>query len=85
VYAVLQQGDIGVHLQLRGGPDLPQPRGSVDTDAYFYVPDADALYAQYKSKSVRVLREIENSSYGLRDFLIETPDGHRLLFGSQLG
>jgi hypothetical protein len=28
--------------------------------------------------------EIEDSDYGLRDFLIETPDGHRLLFGTDL-
>jgi catechol 2,3-dioxygenase-like lactoylglutathione lyase family enzyme len=82
VYAVLQQGSISVHLQIRRGPVLAEPRGRTDTDAYFYVPDSDALYVQYKLKSVRILREIENSSYGLRDFMIETPDGHRLVFGS---
>ena len=83
VYAVLERGGTVVHLQIRRGPVFTEPRGRMDTDAYFYVPDADALYAQYKARSVKIVRHIEDSSYGLRDFLIETPDGHRFCFGSE--
>ncbi len=83
VYATLQRGGVAVHLQLRRGPVFAEPRGRMDTDAYFYVPDADALYAQYKGRSVKILRHIEDSAYGLRDFSIETPDGHRFCFGSE--
>lgn len=84
VYAVLARAGIAVHLQIRRGTTLTAPRGPQDTDAYFNVSDSDALYAEYKQKTVRVLREIENSAYGLRDFMIETPDGHRLVFGSEI-
>ena len=87
VYAVLQCGPVSVHLQIRRHPSeahSSEARGRTDTDAYFFVRDADALYGQFKGKAVRILREIQDSPYGLRDFLIGTPDGHRLCFGHEI-
>lgn len=54
------------------------------TLAYFFVPDASALYDEFVGKGVRIHRPIQDEAYGLRDFTIETPDGHRLTFGSEL-
>jgi uncharacterized glyoxalase superfamily protein PhnB len=51
---------------------------------YLYVSDADALYAEYLGRNVRVVRPIEDSRYGLRDFVVEDDEGHRLVFGSPI-
>lgn len=84
VYAVTCRDGIEVHLQIRRGGVFPTDRRSDDGDAYFFVPDADALRAEFGSRSVKVVRDLLSEPYGLRDFTIETPDGHRLTFGSEL-
>ena len=50
-------------------------------DAYVWVDDADALYAEYKSKGVKIARPICDQPYGCRDFDIEDCNGYRLCFG----
>ena len=53
-------------------------------DAYIWIDDADALYAEYKSKRVKIVREICDREYGCRDFDIEDCNGYRLCFGQDL-
>jgi catechol 2,3-dioxygenase-like lactoylglutathione lyase family enzyme len=81
VYAIVRRGSIAVHLQIRRGGAFPA-REEHEGDAYFIVPDADALFAEFTSNSVKIHRGIQNEAYGLRDFTIETPDGHRLSFAT---
>jgi predicted enzyme related to lactoylglutathione lyase len=50
-------------------------------DAYVWVDDADALYAEFKSRGVRIAREICDQPYGCRDFDVEDCNGYRLGFG----
>jgi len=50
-------------------------------DAYVWVDDADALYAEFKSRGVRIAREICDQPYGCRDFDVEDCNGYRLCFG----
>jgi uncharacterized glyoxalase superfamily protein PhnB len=50
-----------------------------------FVSDIDALYAEWCIKGVRMHRAIQDEPYGLRDFTIATPDGHRLTVGMELG
>ena len=47
-------------------------------------PDVDALHAEFAARGVDVLREPEDEPYGLRDFTIATPQGHRLAFATPL-
>jgi catechol 2,3-dioxygenase-like lactoylglutathione lyase family enzyme len=84
VYAIVSRGGVAVHLQIRRGPDRSGPREDHDGDAYFRVPDVDALRAELATKGVHVHRDIQDEPYGLRDFTIETPQGHRLTFGTPL-
>ena len=51
-------------------------------DAYVWVEDADALYAEFKIKGVTIARHICDQPYGNRDFDIEDCNGYRLCFGS---
>jgi Glyoxalase/Bleomycin resistance protein/Dioxygenase superfamily len=84
VYAIVRRGGIEVHLQIRRRGVFPGPREAHEGDAYFHVPDAAALRAEFAAKSVKFLRDIQDEPYGLRDFTIETPEGHRLTFGTPL-
>ena len=63
------------------------PHGSAEEehwDAYIWVDDADALISEYRSKGVRILRDICDQPYGCRDFDVEDCNGYRLCFGHTL-
>lgn len=53
-------------------------------DAYVWVDDSDALYAEFKSKGVTIARDICDQHYGCRDFEVEDCNGYRLCFGKPL-
>lgn len=53
-------------------------------DAYIWVEDADLLHKQFVNKGVSIVREIENTEYGLRDFEVEDNNGYILCFGQDL-
>jgi predicted enzyme related to lactoylglutathione lyase len=53
-------------------------------DAYIWVDNADGLNAEFKTKGVRITRDIENQPYGCRDFDVEDCNGYRLCFGHDL-
>lgn len=53
-------------------------------DAYVWVEDADALYAELRSKGVKITREICDQPYGCRDFDVEDCNGYRLCFGQNI-
>ena len=53
-------------------------------DAYIWIDDADALNAEFKSKGVKIAREICDQPYGCRDFEVEDCNGYRLCFGQDL-
>ena len=42
----------------------------------------DALYRRAREGGVAIANEIADRDYGLRDFIIEDPDGFRLRFAS---
>jgi uncharacterized glyoxalase superfamily protein PhnB len=85
VYAIVWRSGASIHLQIRRG-DRPRPeRESHEGDAYLFVDDANALFEEYQAKGVTILRPPEDEPYGLRDFTIEDPFGHRLTFGTPLG
>lgn len=44
-------------------------------DAYLYVPDPDALAAEFASQRVAFSEPLEDTDDGLRGFELEDPDG----------
>jgi catechol 2,3-dioxygenase-like lactoylglutathione lyase family enzyme len=50
-------------------------------DAYVYVPDPDALAAEFASRDVKFFEPLGNNSDDLRGFEIEDADGYILYFG----
>jgi predicted enzyme related to lactoylglutathione lyase len=71
-----------------GGLMRPNSKARPDEgawDAYIWIDDADALYAEYSSNGVTTARNICDQEYGCRDFDVEDCNGYRLCFGQDLG
>ena len=62
----------------------PGQLGSHSYFAYLKVDDADAYHSQLKQKNVAMLGAIENKPWGMREFGIRTPDGHRIMIGQKI-
>ena len=50
-------------------------------DAYIYVPDPDALAAEFELRSVEFFEPLQTNSDNLRGFEIKDADGYILYFG----
>ena len=53
-------------------------------DAYINVEDADALYAEYAAKGVEFTRELGDTPWQSREFVVKDCDGRLLAFGANL-
>lgn len=49
--------------------------------AYLHVRDAAGFYAEVVRKGVEIWHHLAAKPWGMREFAIVTPDGHRLVFG----
>lgn len=56
-------------------------QGIARWDAYLYVPDPDALAAEFASRNVDFFLPIQNNDDGLRGFEVKDADGYILYFG----
>ena len=50
-------------------------------DAYIYVPDPDALAAEFSSRNVGFSEPLKDTDDGLRGFELKDADGYVLFFG----
>lgn len=50
-------------------------------DAYLYVPDPDALAAEFASRNVEFSEPLKDTTDGLRGFELKDGDGYVLFFG----
>ena len=65
--------------------DLPPAElGCHSYFAYLRVDDADAWYVQCLARAGECLGGIEDKPWGMREFGIRTPDGHRLMIGQMI-
>ena len=61
----------------------PDELGGVETQcAYVVVEDADAHYARAVAAGAKIVREIEDASYGCRGYSCRDLEGHLWSFGS---
>jgi uncharacterized glyoxalase superfamily protein PhnB len=61
----------------------PDEVGGVETrSAYVVVADADAVYAKAQAAGAEIVREIQNTDYGSREFTILDPEGHSWSLGT---
>ena len=63
------------------------PPGTLGCHSYFTylrVADADSYYRHLKAKGSDVLSDLEDKPWGMREFGLRTPDGHRIKIGHSL-
>jgi catechol 2,3-dioxygenase-like lactoylglutathione lyase family enzyme len=52
--------------------------------AYLHVRDALTLYRECLAHGVDIWHSLEDKPWGMREFAVVTPDGHRIVFGERL-
>jgi len=52
--------------------------------AYIEVRDASMLFQEFETKGVTFIKTIQDEIWGMREFGIQTVDGHRIMFGQEL-
>lgn len=85
-FGIVERGRAMVMFKSIGVEPIPNytrdiGQGIVRWDAYFYVPDPDALAAEFASRGGEFFLPLSNSDDGLRGFEIKDADGYVLYFG----
>lgn len=81
-YAVLSAGErASIHLSLL---DPEHHDRQVKSVLYVFVHNVDQIYALCQTEKLKILTPIGNRDYQMRDFELEDPDGHVLVFGKNL-
>ncbi|WOK04719.1 ankyrin repeat domain-containing protein [Imperialibacter roseus] len=57
-------------------------QGNKDTWMSIFIHDVDAYYESIKSKGAVILSPPQTMEWGVREMLVEAPDGHKLRFGT---
>lgn len=86
-FGIVQRGAAMIILKDIGVDPVPNytrdiKKGIARWDAYLYVPDPDALAAEFSSRNVEFFEPIhDNGDDGLRGFEVKDADGYILFFG----
>jgi catechol 2,3-dioxygenase-like lactoylglutathione lyase family enzyme len=88
-FGIVQRGSAMIMLKDIGVDPVPNytrdiKKGIARWDAYLYVPDPDALAAEFSSRNVAFFKSLtdgDDEDDGLRGFEIEDVDGYILFFG----
>ena len=85
VYAIVARDQQRIHFRC-AEPPTANPDKYTDEllDAYLSVEDADALYAEYAANGVEFTRELADTPWHSREFVVKDCDGRLLAFGSSL-
>jgi catechol 2,3-dioxygenase-like lactoylglutathione lyase family enzyme len=62
----------------------PSELGCHSYFAYLRVDDVDAYHAQLRRHGVPLPTEVADRPWGMREFALTTPDGHRLMIGQTI-
>lgn len=73
----------GIELMLGHCPDEKSASqiGDHSYFAYIEVDEIDKLHGEFVSRGLTSLSTPESKSWGMREFIVTTPDGHRMMFG----
>jgi len=83
-FAIVGRDGAQLFIKAEGGIS-PVPNSArhphLRLDAFVYVPDPDALAAEFADRAVAFVSPIQDTHDGLRGFEISDPDGYILFFG----
>jgi uncharacterized glyoxalase superfamily protein PhnB len=85
VYAIVARDQQAIHLRCAEPPTAnPDKYADELLDAYLLVEDVDALHADYAAKGVEFTRELADTPWHSREFVVKDCDGRLLAFGLNL-
>ena len=85
VYAMVARDRQEIHFRCAEPPKAnPNKYRDELLDAFLFVEDADALYAEYAARGVEFTRGVANMPWGSREFVVKDCDGRVLAFGANL-
>jgi catechol 2,3-dioxygenase-like lactoylglutathione lyase family enzyme len=82
-FGIVRRGGAMIMFKDLGVDPLPNygREPALSWDAYFEVPDPDALAAEFASRNVEFSEPLTDRDDGLRGFAIRDSDGYGLFFG----
>jgi uncharacterized glyoxalase superfamily protein PhnB len=85
-FGIVQRGRAMIMFKSVGVPAIPNHtcdigEGLARWDAYVFVPDPDALFAEFLSRNVEFFQPVQDTDDDLRGFELKDPDGYVLFFG----
>lgn len=83
-YGYAQRDRCAVHFACFRGVEARPNSEAVPPDmfdAYFYVDDVDALYAEVLERGAEIVHGPVAQGYGMREFRVRDPHGYILAFG----
>lgn len=85
-FGIVNRGAVMVMLKAVGVEPVPNhtrdiKQGIMRWDAYFSVPDPDALAVEFADRGAPFGEPLQDTHDGLRGFEIQDPDGYLLFFG----
>jgi uncharacterized glyoxalase superfamily protein PhnB len=85
VYAIVARDRHAIHFRCAEPPTVNRDKYADELlDAYISVEDADKLYSEYAAKGVQFTRELGNTAWRSREFVVKDCDGRLLAFGADL-
>ena len=83
VYAIVARDEHKIHFRLANPPQSnPDKYADELLDAYVFIDDADALYREYVARGVECTRALNDTPWGMREFVVKDCDGRLLAFGA---
>jgi predicted enzyme related to lactoylglutathione lyase len=76
---LLSRGAVGLALVRTASPGV-----NATTAAYIAVTNVDELHDRCVAHGARITTGLADHPWGLRDFVVEMPGGHRLAFGERI-
>ncbi|HZZ10800.1 MAG TPA: VOC family protein [Paraburkholderia sp.] len=75
-----------VRIMIGHCPDAMAPSATGDHSyfGYIHVDDIDALHREFAGKGAIILQPPADKPHGMRELVVATPDGHRMMFGQEL-
>jgi len=80
IYAGLHLGEFYLHL----GTQLPGRSDRGHGNIYLIFDEVDALFARLQKTDTTIIRPVADQEFGLRDFVIQDPDGNQIGIASPL-
>ena len=88
-FGIVERGAAMIMMKAIGVDPVPNytrdiKQGIARWDAYLYVPDPDALAAEFSLRNVEFFTPLNDNDDGLRGFEVKDADGYLLYFGRPL-